>query len=372
MSNTRNSAGFEYFNDLSRRKGNFLLPSSSFVETKRGILLILALFTLFLAVVGGIYIKWKQPSHPSDLRLSHTSSLPEPTLKTVQTDATGAITISAGTLNDFYVLTKDKILYYHLIDLPRGELLIRKRFEIELDERPTASCFVMRPGSYFYKKLFLAFANTISLFDPESKKLSQYIQFGSESTITGLATDGYNLYAADSGLGIFYRIDWDKKVSSWGMHDEKTGFQGFLKNRYKFFNLDVSQKNETIYVTHPDKFRIEAFSALDGHWKKDESFEKNPSNDTNQGETFTGVSNPASVIILGDGSFLTTDAGPEPDVKNWHSDGSFQAEIRLPEINIPIAADQAPLTTITFTESRRVRLLILMPTGVLVSFTSSP
>ncbi len=372
MTISHNSEGcFDHLNNSNRPKRNFILRSFS-IETNKGILLILASVTLFLAVFGGAYIKWAQSSNPPEFRLSRTSSQPSPTLQTVQTDAIEAITISAGILNDFYVLTKDKILYYHLLDSPRGELQIRKRFEIELDKRPTASCFVMRPDSYFHEKLFIAFANSISLFDPESMTLSHYIQFEPESNITGLATDGYDLYAADSGLGIFYRIDRGNAVSSWGIPDEKTGFQGFSKNRYSFFDLDISQKNETIYVTHPDKYRIEAFSALDGHWKKEESFEKSPTDDNDQGETFTGVSNPASIIILGDGSFLTTDSGPEPGVKSWHPDGSFQAEILLPEINTPIAADQAPLVTVTFTESRRGRLLILMPTGMLVSLMASP
>ena len=363
---------FDRFNGSNRSKKHQILRCFS-PETNRGVLLTLGLLTFFLAILGGSYIKWcEQPLNTPNLHLHLAPSHPMPSLQTVQTDAMEALAISAGLLNDFFVLTEEKLLYYHLLDLPQSDLQVRKRCDIPLDKRPTASCFIMKPDSPFYGKLFVAFTNSVTLFDPETMEFTPYVEFGSDTAVTGLASDGYDLYAADSGLGIFYCVDIEKKVSPLGLPDERTGFGGFLKGSYSFFDLDVAPKSETIYVTHPDQFRIEAFSVLDGHWKEGESFEKKPPLHSDYGETFTGPANPASIIVLGDGSFLTTDAGPEPNVKSWHADGSFQAEISLPEINAPIAADQAPLATITFTESRAVRLLILMPTGVLACFTVSP
>ena len=371
MTNPRRSIGFNQL-DSPKRPRNYPFLRFFSPETNRGVLSILALLTFLLAVFGGIYLRQSQPVNIPNLRMTHNSSLLAPSLQTVQTDATDAVAVSAGPINDFFVLKKNELLYYRLFDSQEGKLQVNKGYSIHLDEKPTASCFVMKPGSSFYKKMFIAFANSISLFDPETKIISPYVKFEAKSIITGLTTDGYELYAADAGLGIIYRVDRYGKIFTWGLADETTGFGGFLKNEYTFFDLDVAPKNETIYVTHPDKFRVEAFSALDGHWKEDESFEKRPMIGSKRGEFFSPDANPASIVILGDGSFLTTDAGPEPNVKSWYPDGSFQAEISLPEINAPIASDQAPLATITFTESRAVRLLILLPTGILVSFTGAP
>ena len=371
MTISHNSFGFDQFNSSEKLRKHPILRFFS-PETNRGVISILALVTLLLAIVGGVYLKLSPSQNEPSFRLPHAPSLPAPTLQTIQTDAIGAVTISAGLLDDFFVFTEDELLYYHLFDSPQGGAQVNKRYTVHLDEKPTASCFITSPESPFYEKIFVAFTDSVALFDPETMRFSPHIEFGSESIITGLATDGYDLYAADAGLGIFYRIDREMNIFSWGLADEKTGFEGFSKNEYLFFDLDVAPKSETIYVTHPDKFRVEAFSALDGHWKEDESFEKKPRENTNRTETFSGIANPASITILGDGSVLTTDAGPEPDVKSWHSDGSFQAEISLPEVNAPIEANQAPLATITITKTRAVRLLVLLPSGILASFTASP
>ncbi len=369
MSISSNNCSFDKLNGTGHSPKNMVLRFFS-PETNRGILTTLGVITLLLGLGGGLYLRWAETSADApNLRLTRTSSQPEPTLKFVQTESMGALSISAGFLNDFFVLTGKALSYYRLIDSPDNELLIKERYTISLEKTPTASCFVMRPDSPFYGDLFVAFADTIELYDPETMKFSPYIDLAPNANVTGMTTDGFDLFAADAGLGRLYRIDEEKNITPWGLPDEQTGFDGFLSGRYSFFDLDVDSKSETIYVTHPDKFRIEAFSALDGHWKEEESFEKAPSSDDVESESFTGAGNPASIIILGDGSFLTTDAGPTPNVKNWRRDGSFQAEINSSVIAAPIAADQAPLASITFTESRAVRLLILLPTGKLVCLT---
>ena len=342
-------------------------------ETPRGTLLTLGIVTLLLGVAGGLYLKWAEP-HPeiSELHLVRSSAQPQPSLKQVQTEATNAISISAGFLNDLYVLRTQELCYYHLFDQANGNLKIRQRFKISLEEEPTASCFVMNSASPFYGKLFVAFSNKIMIFDPEEKILIPFIHLEEDSRITGITVDSRDLFAADAGQGVILKVDDQMNLVRWGLPDQTTGFAGFQKGRYVFFDLDVDPQKETIYVTHPDQFRIEAFSVLDGHWIAESSFEKRPLASNDSEETFTGAANPASILLLGDGSFLTTDSGPEPDVKSWKSDASFLAKIDEPAVTAPMSADQAPLTSITFTEDRGVRLLILLPTGRLVCMTVPP
>ena len=342
-------------------------------ETPRGTLLTLGAVTLLLGTVGGLYLKWTG-SRPdiSELHLTRSSTQPQPVLKQVQTEAANAVSISAGFLNDLYVLRSQELCYYRLFDQSNGNLKIRQRFKISLEEEPTASHFVMNSASPFYGKLFVAFSNKIMLFDSDEKTFIPFVHFEDDSKITGIAVDSRDLFAADAGQGMILKVDHEMNLTRWGLPDQTTGFAGFQKGRYAFFDLDIDSQNETIYVTHPDQFRIEAFSGLDGHWIAERSFEKRPLGADDLEENFTGAANPASVLLLGDGSFLTPDAGPEPDVKSWRNDGSFLAKIDEPAVTAPIAADQAPLTSITFTEDRGVRLLILLPTGRLVCLTVPP
>ncbi|MGI5831173.1 MAG: hypothetical protein ACOX6D_01360 [Thermoguttaceae bacterium] len=372
MTNSKNNWNFSEPRSAEPHKLRRLLRFFS-PDTSLGILSTLALVTIFLGAVGGIYLKWCEPSPDvSDFRLTRSSSGPTPSLALLSTEATNAVSVSAGFLNDFFVFQHQKLGYYRLFDTPNGGLQVRGLYDIPLDKVPTASHFVMNSESVFYGKLLAAFSNTICIFDPETKGFTPYIELNPEAEITGLAADSRDLFAADAGLGKFYRIDPKKEVSDWGLPSEEYEFPGFQKGRYSFFDLDVDTKNETIFVTHPDKFRVEAFSALDGHWIRERSLEKAPSRDGREDETFTGAANPASIMMLGDGSFLTTDAGPQPSVRIWKADGSFQAKVDSPAVTAPMAADQAPLVSITFTEIRAVRLLILLPTGQLACLTVPP
>ena len=336
-------------------------------------MLILGGVTLFLGVVGGIYLKWAE-SQPEiqTFQLTRSSSPQQPILKQIQIEATDAVSFSTGFFSDLYVFQNHELTCYHLLDSFNGDLNIQQRFKVFLEDEPTASYFVMNPGSPYYGKLFAAFSNKMMIFDSNEKVFIPFIDFENDSKITGIAVDSRHLFAADAELGIIFKVDDKKNLTRWGLPDQETGFAGFQKQRYTFFDLDVDPQKETIYVTHPDQFRVEAFSTLDGHWIPERSFERRTCCSDGSGEIFTGTENPASIILLGDGSFLTADAGPEPDVKNWKSDGSFRAKIDEPAVTAPMAPDQVPLTSITFTEDHAVRLLILLPTGRLFCMTVPP
>lgn len=350
------------------QKNSSCLARCFSLKTERGVLLFLASVTFFLCLTGGIYLKLaERKSSVPHLDISPASHQPVPSFQVISTEFSNAVTLSAGLLNDFFVLDAKRLHYCYLLDSSNEELSIKERSFVDLTDTPTASHFVTNPESPLYGKLILAFSNRISLFDTETNNLNPYAELEKNVKISGITADERDLFISDAGNGCLYRINSEKQITEFGKPDGTTGFDGFQGDTYKFFDLDADPHTETIYATHPDKFRIEAFSALDGRWIRTRSW-----GNQHDKNIFSGKANPASIIVLGDRSFLIAEAGPNPSVKTFGADGKLIAEIDHPAVKESISPEEAPLVSITFTENRSVRLLILLPSGRLCSLTVPP
>lgn len=341
-------------------------------ETPRGMLLTLALVTLIISAAGGVYLSHVDPiPDVSNMTFSSPPDRPILSLKFTQLAKPRPTAMAAGADNDFYAAYPDQLVYYRMVDRTDGNVEAEEIWSRPLDEAPTALYFVVNAASPFLNKIILAYPNRLEIIDPDAENHHgvPFSSFDDSSRLTGIAADDRFIYVADAGLGEIAQLDFSgKRVKTIGQPDEKTGFEGFRKGGDGFFDLDIFPQSETLFAARPDRFRIEAFSVATGSWLKERSWENGPENEFG----FSGKENPAGLIALADGSFLTAEGGESPGVKNFDSNGTFLAEIDLPEITKPLHDREAPLLGITLSSEKWSRLLILMPDGKLGSLTVPP
>lgn len=164
-------------------------------------------------------------------------------------------------------------------------------------------------------RLAVAFGGRVALLDLAGKYLSDFPVDGDRARLSGLVFVGQELWAADSGNRIVWRLRRDGSViGQIGARDEATGYPGLLVPSP---HLDLALTPQgNVFVNNPGKLRIETWSP---QGKLLSQFGKA----SNALDGFCGCCNPIAVAVLPDGRIVTGEKGLVR-VKTYRPDGSFE------------------------------------------------
>ena len=170
--------------------------------------------------------------------------------------------------------------------------------------------------------IYAGLRDHVEVFDPKGKRLATWDSPGKRTWLTGLATAGSDVFAADSGNRAVRRYDKSGKLAGRiGDKDKKRNIPGLvLPSPY----LDVKVGHDGLLrVNNTGRHRVEAYTAdgdLEFSWGK-------PSNAI---EGFCGCCNPVSLALLPDGRCVTCEKGL-PRVKVYSPEGAFESVVAGPE-----------------------------------------
>ncbi|MFZ5940832.1 MAG: hypothetical protein ACOYXB_09675 [Bacteroidota bacterium] len=165
---------------------------------------------------------------------------------------------------------------------------------ITLDGTPTAMTV---SGDTAY----VAFTRYIALYSLDGQRLQEWEPVNGLSYITSLKVSGKQLFAADAGNREVLRYSTDGKLllKIAGKNDAES-LHGFIVPS-PYFDLDINQSGE-LWIANTGMHALENYGT-DGSFR---GFWTNPSYDL---EGFTGCCNPAHMVIMDDGTFVTSEKG---------------------------------------------------------------
>lgn len=218
--------------------------------------------------------------------------------------------------NNLIYLTGDKKV--NVID-PSGKLV--KEFNLE----GTPNCIHAADG-----KIFVAYETYLTIYDSEGNLINKVEGFNENSYLKSIAVKGTEIFVADAGQRLIYRLSEDGEVL--GSFDGKSSDEdfGFIVPS-PYFDLAFNAEGD-LWVVNPGMHSLENYDE-DGDLR---TFWKNTSMETSG---FSGCCNPAHFTFLPDGSFVTSEKGMVR-IKIYKPSGEFFGVVAAP--NKFVAEGHAP------------------------------
>lgn len=179
-------------------------------------------------------------------------------------------------------------------------------------------------------RLFVAGNRRVSVLSSAGEVLSQWPEWGEQSTVTALAVTPQRLAVADAGLREVRVCDLEGAVlQRIGVPDPDRNMPGFVIPSPYF---DVSRgDDDTWWIVNPGMRRIECYSSdgqLQSMWGKAGA----------DLADFFGCCNPSHLARLPDGRFITSEKGI-PRIKVYSADGELDTVVAGPqELGLSAAA----------------------------------
>ena len=171
-------------------------------------------------------------------------------------------------------------------------------------------------------RIFLAYHNSIEIFDFDGTSMDSWEDFEEKSHITGIAFKDSQVLIADAGTRTVIRFGSDgKRAGSFDGTGRLEGNYGFILPS-PYFDLEVDPDNE-LWVVNPGLLKVENYTdegTMRAFWGKP-SFEV---------DGFTGCCNPAHIAILPDGAFVTSEKGL-PRIKVYKPSGELDCVVAAPD-----------------------------------------
>jgi len=170
--------------------------------------------------------------------------------------------------------------------------------------------------------LFLGIQDHIEILNSSGKQIAKWKSFGADAVITSIAVHGNNVFVADAGQKVVYRLD--KKgnlINKIGLKDPASGVPGFIIPS-PYFDLGIS-KDGNLWVVNPGRHSFEKYTfegALLTSWTRTSMAM----------EGFCGCCNPSNFAFLHDSLFVTSEKAIER-VKVYNPDGSFRCIVATPD-----------------------------------------
>ena len=186
--------------------------------------------------------------------------------------------------------------------------------------------------------LFLGMRDHVEVYDRKGVKKSHWKSLGEDGLITSIAVTKQDAYVADAGNHIVWQFDKSgKQKRRIGEKNEDKDIPGFLIPS-PYFDVSVDPDG-FLWVVNPGRHSLENYTPegdLRTSWGKF-SMEM---------EGFCGCCNPTHIVILEDGSFVTSEKGiVRVKVHNWL--GNFVSVVAGPDqfaegtVGLDLAKDSA-------------------------------
>jgi sugar lactone lactonase YvrE len=195
---------------------------------------------------------------------------------------------------------------------PEGKPL--KRLPVE----GTVQCLSITP----YQTFLLGMTDHVVIMDSGGTILQQWEPVSSKSLITSLATNGSDVFVADAGERIVYRYDFNGRlIGRIGEQDSVRGIPGFVIPS-GYFDLAIG-RDEELWVVNPGRHLLEAF-------RPDGTLISTWGESSTSVDGFCGCCNPSHIVVLPDGSFVTSEKGIER-IKLIRPSGEFNCLVATPD-----------------------------------------
>jgi hypothetical protein len=156
--------------------------------------------------------------------------------------------------------------------------------------------------------------------------LAKWPDLSDISVLTGIAVTATDVFVADAGSRVVWRLDKNGKVlGEIGQKDPQRGIPGFIIPS-GYFDLAIAP-NRLLCVANPGRRLMETYMLngdLQSSWGRS----------GNRVEAFCGCCNPANFAILPDGHFITVEKGLVR-VKEYDPEGALVGVVAGPEQLVP-------------------------------------
>jgi len=182
----------------------------------------------------------------------------------------------------------------------------------------TAYCITVAPDG----KILLGMTDHVAIMSNQGEIINRWKRETANSILTGIATNGTDIFVADAGEKIVYRYDRNGDLlNRIGEKDTLKGVPGFVIPS-PYFDLGLG-RDEELWVVNSGRHLFEAFrpdGTLISVW----------GSTSMETEGFCGCCNPSNFAILSDGSFVTSEKGIER-VKIYKPSGEFKCIVAGPD-----------------------------------------
>ena len=164
-------------------------------------------------------------------------------------------------------------------------------FPVESEVR----CLTVDKGGTVY----VGHADHVAVYSARGKKQTEWPSLGTNAVLTSLATVGTNVFVADAGNRIVWRLNQQGAVIN-RIGGKSDDFGGFIIPS-PYFDLAIGPGNE-LWVVDPGRHALMCFSyegQRQSQWARSGA---GP-------EGFCGCCNPSHIAIRADGSFVTSEKG---------------------------------------------------------------
>ncbi|GAB6167104.1 hypothetical protein JCM19992_31040 [Thermostilla marina] len=171
-------------------------------------------------------------------------------------------------------------------------------------------------------RYLIGLGRRVALYSPQGERLAVWEAFGDKAYITAAAASPTEIFVADSGNRVVWRLDREGNIlGELGRRDPEQGIVGFVIPS-PYFDLAVGADG-MLRVVNPGVHRIEIYTPegdLELYWGKAATAI----------EGFCGCCNPANIALLPDGAVVTAEKGL-PRVKVYDAHGTFKCVVAAPD-----------------------------------------
>jgi DNA-binding beta-propeller fold protein YncE len=191
----------------------------------------------------------------------------------------------------------------------------------------------------------------VDVYSARGQPVAQWLSLGRDALLTSLAVAGTNVFVADAGQRVVWRLDSAGNVL--GKIDGKAGNTAGFVIPSPYFDIAVGPGNE-LWVVDPGRHNVICY-AFDGgrqsQWGRGGS----------EPEGFCGCCNPSHIAILPNGSFATSEKGLVR-VKVYTAKGELTGVLAGPEafdeeeVGLDLAADSEGRIYVLEPKRNRIRV----------------
>ena len=195
---------------------------------------------------------------------------------------------------------------------------ITKRFSVS----ETPRCLAVR-GSTIY----VGFDHHVEVFSTTGESLASWTSLGDRARLTGIAVGDDHVFVADAGNKTIHRYDSQgKHLGKIGDKRETPGVPGFVVPS-PYFAILLGDEG-LLWVSNPGRHRVEAYT-VEGTWEEPLTWGGSAMLQKPRITGFGGCCNPARLVRLPDGGFITVEKGIL-QVKDFDRDGNFRCVVTGP------------------------------------------